>query len=152
MYIIILGIVLLFVTLFLVPYVFGDYGLMKIAQRHNVKYSWLAWVPVANAYIYGKVAFKSTEKALALFALKAAPLSGVLALAFGNSVGFITSVFSLASMAFFFYAVYKIYKQMSDKAVLMLIFSVLSGGVLVPFFIFAIRNNPIKSQEQKNLC
>lgn len=145
MCIIILGIVLLFVMLFPVFYVFEGYGLMKIAQRHNVKYSWLAWVPVAKSYIYGKIALKSTEKALALFALKAAPLSGFLVLAFGNSVGFITSIFSLASMVFFFYAVYKIYKQMSDKAVPMLIFSILSGGVLVPFFIFAIRNNDIRN-------
>lgn len=152
MCIIILGIVLLFVMLFWISYILRGYGLMKIAQRYNIEHSWLAWVPVANAYIYGKVAFKSTEKAIALFILKAIPLSGIVVQVFKSAATVTLGVLSWLYMPFFFYAVYKIYKQMSDKAVPMLIFSILSGGVLVPFFIFAIRNNPIKSQEQKNLC
>lgn len=140
----VLMVVVLVIALFyLVFYCLQSYGVMKIAQRHNVQHSWLSWVPIANAYIYGKIAFKSTTKAAALFALKVAPLTNILFLIFGDNASSITNIFSFAYAIFLFYATYKIYKRMSDRAVMMLIFSVLSGGTLIPIFLFAIRNNPI---------
>lgn len=143
----VLMVVVLVIALFyLVFYCLQSYGVMKIAQRHNVQHSWLAWIPVANAYIYGKIAFKSTTKAAALFALKVAPLTNILFLILGSDASSITNIFSFAYTIFLFYATYKIYKQMSDRAVMMLIFSALSGGTLIPIFLFAIRNNPINLQ------
>lgn len=140
------GVVLIIALFYLVFYCLQSYGVMKIARRHNIQHSWLAWVPVTNAYIYGKVAFKSPLKADALLALKVVPLTDVLFLIFGRSASSITNISSFAYAFFLFYATYKIYKQMSDKAVLMLVFSVLSFGTLIPIFLFAIRNNPIKLQ------
>lgn len=142
----VLMVVVLVIALFyLVFYCLQSYGVMKIAQRHNIQHSWLAWIPVVNAYIYGKIAFKSTLKAAGLLALKVAPLTNIVFLILDRNAS--TNVLSLIYTIFLFYATYKIYKQMSDRAVIMLIFSVLSGGTLIPIFLFAIRNNPIKVTE-----
>ena len=140
----VLMVVVLVIALFyLVFYCLQSYGVMKIAQRHSVQHSCLAWVPVVNAYIYGKIAFKSTIKAAGLLTLKVAPLTNIVFLIWGSDASSITNIFSFAYTIFLFYATYKIYKQMSDRAVMMLIFSVLSCGTLIPIFLFAIRNNPI---------
>lgn len=136
-------------AIYFVFYCLQSAGIMKIAQRHEIKHSWLAWVPIANAYIYGKIAFKDTFKAVALLVLKLAPMSLFpflfsYPLFHGENLGIGTRILNLAYIVFLMYATYKIYKQMSDKATAMMIWSVLSCGTLIPVFLFAIRNNPIK--------
>ena len=37
-------------------YVFGALGLMAISKRRGIEKPWMAWVPIANAYLAGKVA------------------------------------------------------------------------------------------------
>lgn len=54
------------------------------------------------------------------------------------------SIFSFALSILTAISLYKIYSKVSDKAVLMTVFTVLSLGLLTPIFLFSIRNNEVK--------
>lgn len=150
-------IVIICLIIGLTSYILQSIGLMKLAKRNNIKYSWLAFIPVANTYIYGKVAFEDKIKTFILLGIKIIStiiLSSYysnLVLSYVNSNtaytsdNTITNVFSWIYVIFLFYASYQIFKKYSDKAVIMLVFSVLSCGFLTPIFLFAIRNNERKN-------
>ena len=152
-----IGFIILIICLLsgLIFYILQSIGLMKLAKRNNIKHSWLAFIPVANTYIYGKVAFEDKIKTFTLLGLKIVSTASLNALL--NTVLFyfnfnttaitnntMTPIISFAYMIFLFYASYQIFKKYSDKAVIMLVFSVLSCGLLTPIFLFAIRNNERK--------
>lgn len=152
-----IGFIILIICLLsgLIFYIIQSIGLIKLAKRNNIKHSWLAFIPVANTYIYGKVAFEDKIKTFTLLGLKIVSTASLNALL--NTVLFyfnfnttaitnntMTPIISFAYMIFLFYASYQIFKKYSDKAVIMLVFSVLSCGVLTPIFLFAIRNNERK--------
>ena len=40
----------------IVCYVFHALALMRLAQRRGIAHAWLAWIPVADSYLFGKVA------------------------------------------------------------------------------------------------
>ncbi len=141
-----IAIVIVVIAFYVTFYCFQCISIMKIAKRHNIKHNWLAWIPIANAYIYGKIAFEETWKAVVLFVLKAAPLLLTFLFIFDNKPNLLIQILSAVYVVLLFLATYKIYKQMSDKSTVMLIFSILSFGTLIPVFLFAIRNNPIKME------
>lgn len=140
----------------LIFYILQSIGLMRLSKRNNIKHSWLAFVPVANAYICGKVAFEDKIKTFTLLGLKI--VSTVISLSYysnlvlsyvnnntaSTSNDTIANVFSWIYIIFLLYASHQIFKRYSNKAVIMLIFSILSCGLLIPIFLFAIRNNERK--------
>lgn len=135
-------------------YILQSIGFMKLAKRNDIKHSWLAFVPFANAYICGKVAFEDKVKTFTLLVLKI--VSTIISLSYysnlvlsyiNNNTANIssnTNIFSLAYIIFLLYASYQIFKKYSEKALIMLVFSILSCGLLIPIFLFAIRNNERK--------
>ena len=152
-----IGFIILIICLLsgLIFYILQSIGLMKLAKRNNIKHSWLAFIPVANTYIHGKVAFEDKIKTFTLLGLKIISTASLNALL--NTVLFyfnfnttaitnntMTHIISFVYMIFLFYALYQIFKKYSDKAVIMLVFSILSCGLLTPIFLFAIRNNERK--------
>lgn len=42
----------------LVIYVFQSIALHKLAEKNNIPNAWLAWIPVGNMYILGKIGFE----------------------------------------------------------------------------------------------
>ncbi len=116
-----------------------------------MQHSWLAFIPFANTYICGQVAFENKAKTFILLALNII-LSIVSSIVCLTSISYyemnakltLISWMSWIYMIFFFYASYQIFKKYSDKAVIMLVFSILSCGLLTPIFLFAIRNNERK--------
>lgn len=149
----ILGFLLIFLVVLLILYVFESIGIMKLAKRKDMENSWLAFVPFARTYMYGKLAFK--DKITPIVYLCAEVLSEVVSIEhilqmFNSLANGVTSqtfnlnVFSIVCVVISFCAAYKIFKKYSDKAVLMLVLSILSCGLLAPIFLFAIRNNECK--------
>lgn len=114
----------------------GGFGLMRIADKHNEPHSWMAFVPLLNRYILGKIAFQSTGLAILLPALVIAPLV--------VGLGALSGMVVLAASIMYYVALYKVYKKMSNHFVLMLVFSILTLGFLTPFFLFGIRNNELR--------
>ncbi len=118
-----------FALILLIPviafYVLLNIGLMGIAEQTDTGNGWMAWVPFLSLYLFGKIALNSATGWLLL----------VLSLLSRNKLA------SLAFLIVFLVSLYKIYQKMSTKAVVMMIFSILSFGLLVPVFLFAIRKN-----------
>lgn len=137
------------ILLALLSYVVESFSLIKLAKKVNVKNTWLAFIPVVRMYIYGKIAFKDKIRPCLLVLLNCVSIA---TLAITNS-GFkdkwtlviaVLNVFQWANVFLTFHSLYKIYKKFSDKAVIMLILSVLTDSIIAPIFLFAIRNNELR--------
>lgn len=146
-------IILICTALVITLYLFQSIGLMKIADKLGTPNSWLAFIPVANMYILGKTVFEEAWLTWTLVILDimnyAFPFTKFLLP--GNSVNFafVTSMIRLALLILICVAFYKLYVKVSDKAVIMLIFTILTAGLIGPIFLFAIRNNPVREQVEK---
>ena len=152
-----LGFLIVTLVLSVIFYLLNSFGLMRIAKRSNIKHSWLAFVPIANSYVLGKVAFSDKLKPILflflniLSVLFSINIYYAIALSFINgsssypSSNVILNLFQLIYLIFFFYVMYKIYKKYSTKSTIILLFFVLTCGFLNPIFLFAIRNNDVIS-------
>lgn len=159
--ILIVSIILLICAI--IKYIFDGFGLMEMAKVKNEKYTWLSWIPCAKEYLLGKLAYNSNVGATAYLCVTigVSVISFIVSFIIGL-VGeyyedltltlFILYIFiiilSIAYSVFYYITMYKLYKQFSDKAVIMIVFTILTGGMLSPIFIFAIRKN--KLQETPN--
>lgn len=114
-----------------IVYILNGIALMTMAKKLSIKNGYFAWIPLLKYYLMGEIAYgeRSSKKwNLVIF----------LMLTWFNPIESIaTLIFSIV----YFIACYKIFEKFSDKANIMIIFSVLSLSLLTPFFIFAIRNN-----------
>lgn len=150
-------------------YILSCMGLMKIADKNRIRYSYLAWIPIVNLFLFGKLGFKSTVTSVIFFILSLIYPYSFFFSAFTTVVGpsskvpvlketyytsstngnstllFIMSIISIIFIVMYLIALYSIYRKMSTKSVMMFIFSILSSGLLIPIFLFAIRNNSIRN-------
>jgi hypothetical protein len=139
----------LFLIIVLVLYILHGIGLMKIAKKLNVSHAWMAWVPVLNFYLLGKVAFNNIYVQLALPILfilggsRETTVNGEIITKGTILPSPLDDIMWLAFMILMFVCLYMVYKRMSKKAVIMLVFTILSFGLLTPIFLFAIRKNNI---------
>lgn len=141
----IIFITIIFIVIF---YLLKAIGLMKISKNLDQQNSWLAFIPVANSYLLGKLIFKEFWLVLVLTILDiihfAVPHSIRFAYVSGDAFLMLTSIVSILYLALYYIALYKLYAKISDKAIIMIIFTVLTFGLAAPIFLFAIRNNKVK--------
>ena len=139
---------LVFALFIIVLYILSGIGLMGITNKLGQKGSWMAWVPIFNFYLMGKLAFTKIigwiiVVLIFLGSSYSSTINGVtktgtiLPAPFNAIAGYILAALLLTS-------IYRIYSKVSEKAVVMMIFTVLSFGFLTPVFLFAIRNNEIR--------
>ncbi|SHK40327.1 hypothetical protein [Desulforamulus aeronauticus] len=121
-------------------YLLFSYGLYKLAQRANVENSWLAFIPIVQYYILGKVV-----KEVKIGSWVVPHLEWVLLLApviYGILTGipFLTTIAGVLYLLFYIIVTYTLFKKYTPHAVVMTIVA-----FLLPFmyaiFVFAIRNN-----------
>lgn len=143
----------------IIKYIFDGLGLMEMAKAKNEKYPWISWIPYAKEYLLGKLAYNSNVGGTAYLCITI----GVSIISFIVSfiVGFVGEycedltlalvipyifimLLSIAYSVFYYITIYKLYKQFSDKAVIMIVFTILTGGILSSIFIFAIRKNKLQ--------
>ncbi|MEE3333146.1 MAG: hypothetical protein VZR54_02600 [Ruminococcus sp.] len=140
----------------IVLYIFGSLGLYKIAKNRNIPNPWMAWIPVANSYLLGKIGdyydLKNTGKCnnfaiimlcIAIAAI-AAPITVIL--------GFVTPFAAIALCVFDYICYYKFFKNVNpDSAVVMLVLSIIFP-IILPFVLFVCRNKidilPAQAQPQ----
>ncbi len=157
-----------------VLYIFNAIGLYTMAGRLGIAAPWLAFVPIANSFILGRIAQHPVDgrKKLPyggiLLALNIGTcLGGVLCLStligmigaaldssgdpaivtlfFSTMAGSaLTNICSIVYLVFYFIALYQIYKIFSPDNGILFIILSVIFSFLPPFFIFAIRN--------KNIC
>ena len=124
-----------------VAYIFTSLGLYTMAKNKNIDNAWLAWIPIANNYLLGKIMndrFAIGSKIIpnAAIVLLIVPIAGILL----SMIPMIGWIFTIVAAVLIYIALYRLYKLYDPKhAVLFLVLSIIFA-VTQPFFIFAIRN------------
>lgn len=174
----VMGILLFFCIVFVVRFIFyvlESIGLMRIAKKDGIKYSWMAWLPIARDYLLGTIAFNKKFGFVLIGVIISSIMLPLLQLSLIiNFVANIALINNLSGAEVLYVVVYpilgllilliiinsaipifkivcfyKIYEKMSAKAMLLLIFSVLTAGLLTPIFIFAISKNDIIGEDNE---
>ena len=121
-----------------IVYIVGAIGLKRMADKLNIENSWLAFIPIANAYLIGKVAgdridlFGYQIENLALIMLAGSALSGL-----ASPIPVIGFLLILAFSVISFAALYKIYLMfVPNSAMLYLILSIVLAFI-APFLLYA---------------
>ncbi len=133
----------------IVIYVLTSIGLMKMANKLGEEKGWLAWIPILNCYLLGKLAygvgFGYILMGLTLLSTKYMVTTNgeeythaLLPTPFCDF-----ALFGLVILSFV--AFYRLYCKFSNKATIMIIFSILSLGLLIPIFIIAISGNEVRN-------
>lgn len=134
-----LGIFIGFIILYgIIAYVVSAIALKRMADKLGVDNSWLAWIPLANTYILGKVAgdkivlFGSTIENLAIILLAGSVITTVT-----STVGILGFLIGIAFTVLSFAALYKVYLRfVPDSAMLYLILSIVLAFI-APFLLYA---------------
>lgn len=165
-----IGLVIFFILLIILTigvsimtYIFNGIGLMEMAKKKKIEYYWLSWIPYASQYLMGKLAYGTNKGGI--FFLCANIVTVILS--FSSSIignvfleimdeeyinmiaipliicSLVLFLVFIAYMVFYYITIYKLYKQFSQKAVIMLVFTILTSGFMAPIFIFAIRKNQL---------
>jgi len=145
------GLIFLFVIIGIVLHILMALGLYKMAQNRGIENAWLAWIPVANLYILGKLigslAIGSWEvPSVELFLPIACVVAGIL-----GQIPVIGWLISLAFAVLMFFALYKLFKMYRPQsATLWLILSILLF-FMGPIFLFVMRNDSLVVEESRSV-
>lgn len=124
-------------------YILSALGLYKLAQNKGIENPWLAWIPVVNLYILGKIINNLKVWGYDIPYIEVVLPVGCLVVYLLNNVpviGFIASLAYVILTLIVLYRLYRMYKP--DSAVLWIVLSIIIPFI-IPIFIFIIRNNPL---------
>ena len=136
----IFGVLLIFVAIIgIVFYVIYSYALYKMAVKQGLENSWLAFIPIAQSYVIGKLI-----KTLKVFDFEiprieiVLPVAALVVLVF-SQVDFLGGVLSLANFILMLFALNKLYKLYKpENATLYTVLSIF--GFPVPFIFLSIKD------------
>ena len=114
-------------------------GLYDLAKRHGFETPWLAWIPIAQLYILGRIVDNAD-----VISFNVNPLEPVLPLGYAlawllSGVAVFGWLLSIACYVLFLFVLIKFFKMYSPDN--LLLYTILSGIGLFAFFIFLVRNN-----------
>jgi len=126
-------------------------GLYKMAKNRSIEYDWLAFIPIAQLYILGKLiknlkVFNYDIPSIELVL----PISLVVVLVLGQ-IPVLGFLLWLAMAILFYAAIYKLYTMYKgpEEAKTMLVKSIVSiilFGFMVPVYVFTLRDSkPLES-------
>jgi hypothetical protein len=136
----VLGVILIFVAIIgIVFYVIYSYALYKMAVKQGLENSWLAFIPIAQNYIIGRLI-----KTLKVFDFEipkieiVLPVASIVVLVF-SQVDFLGGLLSLANFILTLFALNKLYKLYKpENATLYTVLSIF--GFPVPFIFLSIKD------------
>ncbi len=124
----------------IVAYVFSSIGLMTLAKNKGIENAWLAWIPVGNLYILGKIVETVNIGTWEIPKMELWLPLGVFGLAVFSNIDHVGWIFSIASVVFMGFTLYKLFtKYRPSQAVLYTVLSIVLGLFWV--FVFVIRND-----------
>jgi len=129
-----------YITMLLPLQIMWRLGLQTIARRQQVEQSKRDWTFFYSSYLLGTIAFTKAAGIIMVLAAFLAFMSlvfGLISLPVGQVALAIFLVLTLAGL-------YRTYKKMSQRAWGMIIWTLVSFGLLAPIFLFNIRNNPLE--------
>ncbi|HEY8420813.1 MAG TPA: hypothetical protein VIL05_03625 [Thermoclostridium sp.] len=127
-------------------YVFYSYTLYRLAQRRNMEMPWLAWIPIAQMYVIGKLVKSVKISNFEIPSLEIVLPVAMLAYILLNGIPFLGLIISLAYVILLLLSLYNLYMQyVPENAV---VYTILSIFIIpVPFFILKLSNmepiNPV---------
>jgi len=127
-------------------YVFYSYTLYRLAQRRNMEMPWLAWIPIAQMYVIGKLVKSVKISNFEIPSLEIVLPVAMLAYILLNGIPFLGLIISLAYVSLLLLSLYNLYMQyVPENAV---VYTILSIFIIpVPFFILKLSNmepiNPV---------
>lgn len=131
---------IVFIILCLICYILGALGLMKIGQSAGVENAWLAWIPIANMYVLGKIIKNLSIGNYSISNPEVILPAGAVASCILSFIPVIGWLISIAYTVIALFALYKLYKMYNEKnAVLFLVLSIIIP-FLTAFFIFSFRD------------
>lgn len=134
-------------------YLFEAIAFYKMSKRRNDRYPWIAWIPFANEYRRGKIAYNTKSGGIAMLICKCATLLFTVLVYMGTKndnqaveavikfLYIISLILSIGATVFYYITTYMIYKKYSKKYFVMTVLTILTLGAFEPIFVFAIRNN-----------
>lgn len=116
---------LIILVVAVVFYVFMAFGLFKMAQNLGIENPWMAFIPVANLYIMGKLAGTVSFQNYQIPSIELVlPIGSVVASSMAR-VSLIGPIISLAFLVLYFMTLYNIYKKYrGDNATVMIVLSI----------------------------
>ncbi len=130
----------------IISYVFESISLYTIAKNRGIENPWLAWIPVANAFLLGKISDyytvketgKSNNFAIIMLCLSIATF----VLPFTFIFALLAPFTAIALAVFEYISIYKFYRSVNpNNATLLLVLSIIFS-IALPFILFAYRNKP----------
>ena len=140
----ILGIVI-GVIIGIAVYVFFAFSLSRLAQSRNVDMPWLAWIPIAQMYIIGKLVKSVKVSNFEIPSLEIVLPAAMLVFVLLRGITVLGFLITIAFYALLLLSLYNLYKQyLPENAVAYTILSIF--GIPVPFFFLKISKlNPIEN-------
>ena len=124
----------------IIAYVMFSLGLMTLAKNKGIENAWLAWIPIGNLFILGKIVETVDIGTWKIPRLDIILPVSVPAMCLLNLIPVIGWILSIAYAVFLGFVLYKLFmKYRPAQAVLYTVLSVVLGLVWV--FVFVIRND-----------
>lgn len=127
---------ILMVVFAIIVYVFTAISIMTLANRNNISNSWLAWIPVANLYLFSSLIKEKFKIPYFEWIL----VVGVAALGIASINSLVLCLLALTLYIILLIIFHEIFKKYSKSYVLLTIFGIMFP-ILLPFFLFTIKNN-----------
>lgn len=141
-----LGIFLLIpLVIWIGMYVLISAGLYGLATKRRLENPWLAWIPIGNLYILGKLI---PELKISTYVIPSheivLPGAAVLTMFLGR-IPLIGALLSLVSLVLSIFAIYALFKKyVGEKAMMYTVIGIVTFGIMISVFVYMIRNeNPI---------
>ncbi len=127
------GVIAILVIIGVAFYVFFAFSLFKLAQKRGLDMPWLAWIPVAQFYLIGKMVKTLKISTFEIPSLEIVLPVALLANVILGKIPVIGFIINLAVIALTLLTFYNLYKQyVPEQAVLYTVLSIL--GIPVPIF------------------
>ena len=142
-----LGIIILVIVAGL--WILKSIGLSQMAKNRGIENEWLAWLPVADLYIMGKIVEEMNLigiqiNNLGLWFPVISLLGGLL-----SSIPILGIILFIGILIFQIAFIYKLFSLYTDQATIYTVLCVFFA-FLWPIFIFSLRNNAILDQDFKS--
>lgn len=124
-------------------YIFMSLGLMTLAQKKGIENPWLAWIPIANFYILGKIIVTLNIFNIEITQLPFILMGGAVAAAVFGAIPVLGWIIGIAFAVLIFFALHKLFLMYApDKAVIYVVLSIIFSFIgLFGYLIYSIRNN-----------
>ncbi|QQK77875.1 hypothetical protein HUG15_21375 [Salicibibacter cibarius] len=135
-------------------YLLFAFGLFRLASRNEIANAWLAFIPIAQYYTLGMVVWDRVSAGFRdvlpwlMIGLAAAQIPLMFLQMIFPPIVILSMLLSLTTIGLVLYALFELFGKYSDQYVILLVFSILTLGLVGVIATFVIRNNEERPVDQ----